>query len=123
MSRGNTTNSIYEVFEYGAIVYANEEYDVLITVNGAYYNWWNGDGNGGYVCSDCLYGNFGSETSNAGLYALDETTQLLRILDRAEKWFDREISGCEVCGDMHCEEIECGLALDRLSHEEKGRVE
>ena len=33
--------NIYEVMEYGSIVFSNVEYGVLITVNGAYFNWWN----------------------------------------------------------------------------------
>ena len=96
--------NIYEVMEYGSIVFSNEEYGVLITVNGAYFNWWNrvydwasgfgrtNDGAMVWTCADVLYCGFGGETSSAGLYAKDDSTQLITIQDRAKEWFERVIN-------------------------------
>tara|TARA_Y100001938_G_C8002358_1_gene385415 strand:- start:254 stop:637 length:384 start_codon:yes stop_codon:yes gene_type:complete len=106
------TNDIYEVMEYGPIVFSDSEYGVLITVNGAYFNWWNrvydsssvskytgGSGEMLWKCSDVLYCDFGEIDEETGLpqpranglYSMDSTTQLLTIMDRAKAWFERVI--------------------------------
>ena len=43
---------IYQVLEYGPIVAADEDYCLLVTVNGAYLNLWAYDGSE-YKCLDC----------------------------------------------------------------------
>lgn len=49
-----STRSIHEVLEYGPIVANDEELDILITVNGAYYNIWCGNGEGFYKAKEIL---------------------------------------------------------------------
>ena len=44
--------NVYDVLEYGPIVAADEDYLLLITINGAYLNLWLYDGND-YKCLDC----------------------------------------------------------------------
>tara|TARA_R100000152_G_C6748353_1_gene171960 strand:+ start:60 stop:446 length:387 start_codon:yes stop_codon:yes gene_type:complete len=106
------TNDIYEVMEYGPIVFSDKDYGVLITVNGAYFNWWNrvydsssvskytaGHGEMMWKCADVLYCDFGEIDEKTGLphsranglYSMDSTTQLLTIMDRAKAWFEREV--------------------------------
>lgn len=46
-------NTIHEVMEYGYIVAHDEDMDLLVTVNGAYYNLWCGNLSGKYECTDC----------------------------------------------------------------------
>ena len=89
--RGRVAN-IFDVMEYGPIVFSDEDYGVLITVNGAYFNWWNSNGKGGWVCVECMASSFGSETSSSGLYAMDSSTQFLTIQNRAQEWFERVLA-------------------------------
>ena len=44
--------NVYEVLEYGPVVAADEDYSLLVTVNGAYLNLWAYDGSE-YKCLDC----------------------------------------------------------------------
>ena len=44
--------NIYQVLEYGPIVASEEDYSLLVTVNGAYLNLWAYDGSE-YKCLDC----------------------------------------------------------------------
>jgi len=67
--------SIHEVIKYGYIVATNEELDILITVNGAYYNIWCGDYSGKYRNTDCCATGFDN-----GLYGQD----MVKVVERAE---------------------------------------
>ena len=61
------TNTLYDALEYGPIVAGDSEVDCFVTVNGAYLNFWAGDGQGGYANTDCrampkdLYKTTGAE--------------------------------------------------------------
>ena len=44
--------NIYEVLEYGPIAAADEDFCLLVTINGAYLNLWAYDGSE-YKCLDC----------------------------------------------------------------------
>lgn len=68
-------NSIHEVIEYGYIVATNEDLDILITVNGAYFNIWCGDFSGKYQNTDCYATGFEN-----GLYGQD----MVKVVERAE---------------------------------------
>lgn len=70
------TNSIHEVITYGSIIASDEELDILITVNGAYFNIWCGDYSGKYTNTDCIATGF-----EDGLYGQD----MVKVVDRAEK--------------------------------------
>jgi len=79
-------NSIHEVIEYGYIVATNEELDILITVNGAYYNIWCGDYSGKYQNTDCIATGFDN-----GLYGQD----MVKVVERAEAILEELVSGEE----------------------------
>jgi len=79
-------NSIHEVIEYGYIVATNEELDILITVNGAYYNIWCGDYSGKYQNTDCRATDFAN-----GLYGQD----MVKVVERAEAILEELVSGEE----------------------------
>lgn len=67
--------NIYEVLEYGPIVASNEEFGILITVNGSYFNLWYGV-DGEYNSTDCY-----SLGADNGLYGL----KIVDIMERASK--------------------------------------
>jgi len=79
-------NSIHEVIEYGYIVATNEDFDILITVNGAYYNIWCGDYSGKYQNTDCRATDFDN-----GLYGQD----MVKVVERAEAILEELVSGEE----------------------------
>ena len=68
--------NIHEVMEQGYIVASNEDLDILVTVNGAYYNIWAGDYSGNYTNTDCRATGF-----DGGLYGQD----MVKVTDCAEK--------------------------------------
>jgi len=68
-------NSIHEVLTYGSVVASNEDYDLLITVNGAYYNIWVGNFSGKYQNTDCRATGFDNV-----LYGQD----MVKVVERAE---------------------------------------
>lgn len=72
--------NIYEVMEYGSIVYSNEEYGVLITANSVYFNYWVGSLSEGYHNTDCLY--LSENILNISLKI---------IMEYAEKYFNESI--------------------------------
>jgi hypothetical protein len=76
--------NIYEVIELGQIVYANEEYGVIITANGSYLNWFNGY-DGKYENTDCR--------STAGKPYYEMTMAELEA--KAKQWFE-ENEGVDV---------------------------
>jgi len=73
-------NNIHQVLEYGSIVASNDDLDILITANGAYYNFWCGDYSGKYNCTDCRYIDLGMD----GLYGAD----MVKIIEGAEKYLE-----------------------------------
>lgn len=79
-------NSIHEVIEYGYIVATNEELDILITVNGAYFNIWCGDYYGKYQNTDCRATDFDN-----GLYGQD----MVKVVERAEAILEELVIGEE----------------------------
>ena len=79
-------NSIHEVIEYGYIVATNEELDILITVNGAYFNIWCGDYSGKYQNTDCRATDFDN-----GLYGQD----MVKVVERAEAILEELVIGEE----------------------------
>lgn len=78
-------NSIHEVLTYGSVVASNEDLDILITVNGAYFNIWCGDYSGKYQNTDCRSTGFGW----AGLYDQD----MVKVVDRAEAILEEIVNG------------------------------
>lgn len=83
--------NIHEVLEYGYIVASNEELDILITVNGAYYNIWAGDYSGNYTNTDCRATGF-----DGGLYGQD----IVKVTEKAEKILEEIVNG----DDEECDE-------------------
>lgn len=76
--------SIFEVMEgAAALLKADEETGVLITVNGSYFDWWMAC-DGGWVCT----GNRATGLPNG----LHDGASLSSLMDRAEQWF-REVMG------------------------------
>lgn len=68
--------NIHEVIEYGYIVASNGDLDLLITVNGAYFNIWAGNHAGSYTNTDCRATGF-----EGGLYGQD----IVKVAEKAEK--------------------------------------
>ena len=77
-------NNIHEVIEYGYIVAANEDLDILITVNGAYFNIWCGDYSGKYQNTDCRATSFEN-----GLYGQD----MVKVVEKAEAIMEEIVNG------------------------------
>lgn len=77
-------NSIHEVIEYGYIVATNEDLDILITVNGAYFNIWCGDYSGKYQNTDCRATSFEN-----GLYGQD----MVKVVEKAEAILEEIVNG------------------------------
>lgn len=80
-----STRSIHEVLEYGPIVANDEELDILITVNGAYYNIWCGNGEGFYNNTDVRALNSGGQ----GLYGMD----IVKVMDKAKEILEEITKG------------------------------
>ena len=78
--------NIHEVLEYGYIVASDEDLDILITVNGAYFNIWCGDYSGSYTNTDCRATSFDN-----GLYGED----MAKVADKAEKILEDVVNGDE----------------------------
>ena len=70
--------TIHDVMEYGPILFNDPDSDVLITINGAYLNWWAGDYSGNYECRDCR-----PQGRQDGLYGYDIT----HAMRKAEDYF------------------------------------
>ena len=68
--------NIHEVLTYGSVVASDEDLDLLITVNGAYYNIWCGDYSGNYTNTDCRATGF-----EDGLYGQD----FVKVADKAQQ--------------------------------------
>ena len=75
--------NIHEVMEYGYIVASNEDLDILITVNGAYYNIWAGNFAGDYTNTDCRATGF-----DGGLYGQD----FVKVADKAKEILEEILS-------------------------------
>lgn len=71
--------NIHEVMESGYIVASNEDFDILVTVNGAYYNIWCGDYSGNYKNTECFATGF-----DGGLYGQD----FAEVADKAQSILD-----------------------------------
>jgi hypothetical protein len=82
-----TGMSIYEVFEYGPIVFANVEWGVLITINGAYLNWWNH----GFENGIEVWYNTECRSGHPNLYKLITAD----AMDLAEAWFNEVMDQLE----------------------------
>lgn len=78
--------NIHSVMEYGYIVASHEDLDILITVNGAYYNIWCGDFNGNYSNTDCHATGFDN-----GLYGQD----IAKVTEKAEAILKEIINGID----------------------------
>jgi hypothetical protein len=78
--------NIHGVMEYGYIVASHEDLDILITVNGAYYNIWCGDFNGNYSNTDCRATGFDN-----GLYGQD----IVKVTEKAETILEEIINGID----------------------------
>lgn len=75
--------NIREVMEYGYVVASDEDLDILITVNGAYYNIWRGNYSGNYTNTDCRATDF-----DGGLHGQD----MVKVTDKAEEILDEILS-------------------------------
>jgi hypothetical protein len=75
--------NIHEVLTYGSVVASNEDLDILITVNGAYYNIWCGDYLGNYTNTDCRATDF-----DGGLYGQD----FVKVADKAQEILEEILS-------------------------------
>jgi len=75
--------NIHQVLEYGYIVASNEDVDVLITANGAYFNIWCGDFSGNYENTDCRSTGF-----DGGLYGKD----IVKVQEKAQAILDEVLS-------------------------------
>ena len=75
--------NIHEVLTYGSVVASDEDLDILITVNGAYYNIWCGDYNGDYTNTDCRATDF-----DGGLYGQD----FVKVADKAKEILEEILS-------------------------------
>ena len=75
--------NIHEVMEYGYVIASDEDLDILITVNGAYFNIWCGDYSGQYTNTDCRATSFDN-----GLYGQD----MVKVADNAQKILEEILS-------------------------------
>ena len=73
--------NIYEVLEYGPVVAADEDYCLLVTVNGAYLNLWAYDGSE-YKCLD-------SRPPSDDLYTLTVS----QAMDQAKTYLEDVLKG------------------------------
>ena len=78
--------NVHEVMECGYIVASNDDFDILITVNDAYYNIWCGDYSGSYTNTDCRATGF-----DGGLYGQD----FVKVTDKAQSIIDELLKGDE----------------------------
>lgn len=79
-------SNIHEVLNYGSVVASNEYLDILITVNGAYFNIWCGDYSGKYQNTDCRATGF-----EGGLYGQD----MVKVVEKAEAILEEIVSDTE----------------------------
>lgn len=86
--------SIHELLEYGPIVAHDEDFDILVTVNGAYFNFWVGDRDGNYTNTEAFAVDGrvkrDNERSN-GLYGL----QIVDVMDAAKDLLAEILAGDE----------------------------
>lgn len=82
-------STIYEVLELGPIVAKSEEHNILITVNGSYFNVFCAESLDQWTCVDTYH--FGSRMTpeaDNGLYGQDMT----KIMDAAELLLEEVIT-------------------------------
>ena len=79
MSQGN---ALHEVLTYGPIVAHDEELDILITANGAYFNIWAGDYVGKYQNTEAY--DLASRVNKEGMSVLYVAT-FVEVMDAAER--------------------------------------
>lgn len=79
-----TYSTVHQVMEYGPIVASNDELDILITVNGSYFNFWAGDFNGNYTNTDCRSIDRGIN----GIHGVSIT----ELMDEAEQYIEDALS-------------------------------
>ena len=94
IEKGETmSNTIHEVMEYGSIIASDEDFDILIGVNGAYFNLWVGDGTGRYNNTECY--DMASRVEGAdgrssnGLYGLD----IVKVIEAGKALLESILSG------------------------------
>lgn len=82
--------TIHELLEYGPIVAHDEELDLLVTVNGAYFNLWVGDTTGNYTNTEAFatLGRLPEVPGASGLWGQNMT----EVMDAAELLLDEILS-------------------------------
>jgi hypothetical protein len=86
--------NIHEVLEYGAIVYSDQDVDVLITANGSSLNYWTTTSSGEYECTE-------SRIFEEDLFSLS----LADVTSIAQSWFDEVSNGDYIDDDNEFEDI------------------
>lgn len=84
--------NIFEVMEYGPICAGDQEFSILITVNGAYLNLWVGDVVDGFHNTDCR--SLEVPDDGNGLYAITAAN----MKDQAEEYLK------DIIGEDHRDE-------------------
>jgi len=85
MRRNHTTYTLFEVMGYGSIVAKCDEMQIIVTINGAYFNAFLYIGEGAWISvNNCWAPSWSNSGKSRGLYTEDESVRLVNIQEEAE---------------------------------------
>lgn len=88
--QNTTTYSLFEVMEYGSIVAKDEDLQIILTINGAYYNGFMYVGGGLWISVNDIWApSWSNSAKSKGLYTDDNSVRLINIQDEAEQILQR----------------------------------
>lgn len=80
-----TTYSLFELMDYGSIVAKCEDMQIILTINGAYYNGFMYVGEGEWISiNDVWAPAWSQDEKSRGLYSDSNSVRLINIQDEAE---------------------------------------
>jgi len=87
--RGNTY-SLFEVMDYGSVVAKDEDMQIILTINGAYYNGFMYVGDGQWASLNNVWAPAWSQDAKSrGLYSELDSVRLINIMAEAEQIVER----------------------------------
>lgn len=80
-----TTYSLFELMDYGSIVAKDEDMQIILTINGAYYNGFMYVGDGAWISiNDVWAPAWSQDEKSRGLYSDSNSVRLVNIQTEAE---------------------------------------
>lgn len=87
--RGNTY-TLFEVMDYGSVVAKDDDLQIILTINGAYYNGFMYVGDGQWASlNDVWAPAWSQDAKSRGLYSELDSVRLINIMAEAEQIIER----------------------------------